>query len=67
MMDYINVRPKTDEKPAQSAARNQTKKNNEETKNIQELIRRWDSERERLYDDNKHMERPATTPIEQTC
>ena len=34
MMDYINVRPKADEKPAKSAARNQTKKNNEETKNI---------------------------------
>jgi len=33
MMDYINVRPKADEKPAESAARNQTKKNNEETKN----------------------------------
>jgi len=34
MKDYINVRPKADEKPAFGAARNETKKNNEETKNI---------------------------------
>ena len=32
-MDCINLRPKADEWPALSAARNQTKKSNEETKN----------------------------------
>jgi len=37
-MDYINVCPKADEKPAESNAWNQTKTSNEETKKNKKLI-----------------------------
>jgi len=41
-MDYINVCPKADEKPAESTAWNQTKTSNEETKKKQktDILRR---------------------------
>jgi len=56
-MHYVYVHPKADEWPAQFAARNQ--KSNEETKNQQELIRRWKSERELFYDNIVHVEASA--------
>jgi len=34
--------------------------------NEQELIRRWDSERQLFYDDIVHVEASAYTPIEPT-